>query len=309
MIKPVIYILILHFFFITLYVNAKKYDQIFISPHIDDAVFSCGGLISKFVNKKQNVLVVTFYNKQPDSTEIPKKYGSIIDYKIRMKNDSAALNFLQVDYNYLNLKERAFISPPLKKASDVFKSPLEGTKGYARMDSIAIILEEYIIHNPDARLYVPVGAGNQYDNTEIFLAAVQLVNISNFQYKIFFYEDAYVLLGNRIREKHFVINKVLYDSKTSPEKTSFFLRGKSKDISSSIQTESIRDDYKSLTLFIKWNLIKIELTQDDIDNKISAISKYNSEVDAYGGILKLEKAVKVYYKFWENNEPLWQIIK
>ena len=302
-------LLIAIFFLFLLKVNSKKYDHIIISPHIGDAVFSCGGLISKYVNLKQNVLVVTFYTQHPNIYDLTIKPEEISDYKIRLKEDSIALNFLGADYQYLDIEEKTFISPPVKKISDEFKSPDEGSKGYLRMDTTAYIIEELIIKNPDAKIYLPIGAGNQYDHTEIFLAGLQLIYISNFYYRIYFYEDSYVLLGNRIKNSHYVLNQKLYSRRFSPEKTSMYLRKMSRSIGSAIDPSNIRNDYNSITLHFRWKLNKDLLPLLSIDRKIEAMAKYGSQVEAFGGINRLRKAVYNHYRFWENYEPLWQIEK
>ena len=40
--------------------NPASYDAIYLSPHLDDAVLSCGGQIYRFTRSGQRVLVVTF---------------------------------------------------------------------------------------------------------------------------------------------------------------------------------------------------------------------------------------------------------
>jgi len=305
--RKTLFILLCFIFLLKVY--TQKYDHIIISPHIGDAVFSCGGLISKYVNFKQKVLVITFYTKHPDIFDISIKQDEIQDYKIRLKEDSIALNFLGAEYKYLDLEEKTFASPPVKKFSDEFKSPNEGSKGYLRMDTVAYIIEELIIKYPEAKFYLPIGAGNQYDHTEIFFAGLQLIYISNFHYQIYFYEDPYVLLGNRIKNKHYVLNNNLYSRRFSPEKTSMYLRKMSRSIGSAIDPSNIKNDYTSLMLHFKWKLTKNLLPLVCIDKKIEAISKYESQVEVFGGIQRLKKAVYNHYRFWENYEPLWQIIK
>ncbi|MFC2138213.1 PIG-L deacetylase family protein [Bacteroidota bacterium] len=304
-----ILLIIPFFLLILLNVNAQKYDHIIISPHIGDAVYSCGGLIAKYVNLKQKVLVITFYIQQPDVFDFSKKNENIVDYDIRLKEDSAALNFLGAEYEYLDLEEKTFISPPVKKNTNVFKSPVEGSKGYVRMDTIAYIIEELIIKYPEAKFYLPIGAGNHYDHMEIFLAGIQLIYISNFHYQIYFYEDAYVLLGNRIKKKHYVLNQKLYSKRYSPEKTSMKLRSMSRSIGSAINTTTIRNDYNSLMLNFSWKLNKDLIPLLSIDKKIEAMAKYESQVEEFGGINRLRRAVYNHYRFWENYEPLWQIKK
>ncbi|MHA1217998.1 MAG: hypothetical protein ACTSO5_04845 [Candidatus Heimdallarchaeaceae archaeon] len=49
-------------------------QHIFLSPHLDDAVASCGGTIAKLVYEREDVLVLTVYTRKPDLKSIPKKF-------------------------------------------------------------------------------------------------------------------------------------------------------------------------------------------------------------------------------------------
>ncbi|MHA1303522.1 MAG: PIG-L deacetylase family protein [Candidatus Heimdallarchaeaceae archaeon] len=52
-------------------------DHIFLSPHLDDAVASCGGLIAKLVEQGNKVIVATFFTKSPDLSKIPSKFHKL----------------------------------------------------------------------------------------------------------------------------------------------------------------------------------------------------------------------------------------
>lgn len=41
---------------------SKKYDLVFFSPHLDDIVFSCGGLVLKSIGQKKKVLIITVFS-------------------------------------------------------------------------------------------------------------------------------------------------------------------------------------------------------------------------------------------------------
>ncbi len=46
----------------------------FLSPHLDYAVASCGGLIAKLVYQRDEVSVISIYTKNPDLTMLSEKY-------------------------------------------------------------------------------------------------------------------------------------------------------------------------------------------------------------------------------------------
>ncbi|VPT50118.1 N-acetylglucosaminylphosphatidylinositol deacetylase superfamily [Streptococcus pneumoniae] len=48
--------------------NNTKY--IFLSPHLDDAIFSCGDYISKLTSEGEIVLVITIFSGYPLSQQL-----------------------------------------------------------------------------------------------------------------------------------------------------------------------------------------------------------------------------------------------
>jgi LmbE family N-acetylglucosaminyl deacetylase len=43
--------------------NLSSYDAVFFSPHLDDAVLSCGALLARLANKRKKTLVVTLFTR------------------------------------------------------------------------------------------------------------------------------------------------------------------------------------------------------------------------------------------------------
>ena len=41
----------------------NKYDYIYVSPHLDDAVFSASGSIIKNIQDKKSVLIITIFTE------------------------------------------------------------------------------------------------------------------------------------------------------------------------------------------------------------------------------------------------------
>ncbi len=285
-------------------IEAKQYDHIFVSPHLDDVVFSCGGLISKLIHENSSVLVITFYSKQPPNSELTKKQMKFSDYEIRLVEDSLALSYLKVDFQYLDLEERLYIAPPLKRILDVFKSPDEGVKGYFRQENISEICKEIVRDNPSSKIYFPIGAGNHYDHTEIFYSVLQELNALNTG-QIYFYEDAYVLFGNGIRKKHPVVGAILYSNRNAPNRSSLQYMIMGMVINSAIDISTIENDLKSMVQQYDWQYEKIKLTDKDIERKLVAMSEYRTQVNSFGGIARMKKAILKYYTFTALNEMIW----
>jgi LmbE family N-acetylglucosaminyl deacetylase len=79
----------------------ERYDAIYFSPHLDDAVYSCGGQIAQQRKAGERVLVVTLFG---DDTQAPRwgvahRFGG---FSARRAEDRAALARLDADYVWFN---------------------------------------------------------------------------------------------------------------------------------------------------------------------------------------------------------------
>lgn len=91
--------------------NNTKY--IFLSPHLDDAIFSCGDYISKLTSEGEIVLVITIFSGYPLSQQLQpsaKQFHKLCNlgkYPIeeRKKEDRLACERLQCDFRHLSYYE------------------------------------------------------------------------------------------------------------------------------------------------------------------------------------------------------------
>ncbi|MFQ6015365.1 MAG: PIG-L deacetylase family protein [Anaerolineae bacterium] len=90
--------------------EVAKYDHVYLSPHLDDAVLSCGGLIHQQVQTGQRVLVITLFAGVPDYTHLSPFASSLHaiwgqpadPISTRRAEDRAALEFLGCDHLHLD---------------------------------------------------------------------------------------------------------------------------------------------------------------------------------------------------------------
>src|ERR1700693_6175350 len=90
----------------------KSHRHIFLSPHLDDVVYSCGGTLSVQVSSGLRPLVITVFGGTPSAdqsltplaTQVIREMGydnAVRLAETRRKEDQAALDLLQVDYLWL----------------------------------------------------------------------------------------------------------------------------------------------------------------------------------------------------------------
>jgi LmbE family N-acetylglucosaminyl deacetylase len=183
----------------------RKHRHIFLSPHFDDVVYSCGGTLGVQVSCGLRPLVITVFAGIPSingplsplATRIHQSMGlatlgvrGVIE--TRRKEDASALDFLQVDYLWLDYADAIYRGNPphYTQSSQV----IGGNVHPGDSDIDQQLAQELIsLHErlPDAVWYAPLGIGRHVDHQIVASAVDRLVQRNA---KVNFYEDfPYVL--------------------------------------------------------------------------------------------------------------------
>lgn len=159
--------------------DKQHYVAVVISPHLDDAVFSCGGMIAKWTSTGR-VLVINVF------THFPAFSGKTVAAlsESRHQEELAAASLL--DYEILNLGEtdaflrRSEYRSPARLFGDPVPEDLAYLPELTRKLDIALSAISF-----DA-VYAPLGIGWHVDHTLCHLAARSWIERTT----VFFYEDA-----------------------------------------------------------------------------------------------------------------------
>lgn len=139
---------------------------IFISPHLDDAIFSCAGLIQDFVQKLHEVTIVTVFSQ--DANE-------------RIAEDLRATQTLGCHSQLLNFQD----APIRRGSSDVLFQNISSDT-----ETIEDLIEAFThLRNKSpaaTRFFAPLAVGWHVDHLITFEAAIKAFPNSNLE----FYEDA-----------------------------------------------------------------------------------------------------------------------
>src|SRR6266487_1729345 len=163
--------------------------HIFLSPHFDDAVYSCGGTLGVQVNCGLHPLVITvFAGTPPPGTElspfatlIHRRMGFSQDTGVetivatRRKEDARALNYLHADYLWLDYPDAIYRGIPAYYTgnSDLIS---EVDPGDIWIDK-QLAQDLVTLHQrlPDAVWYAPLGVGRHVDHQIVCSAADRLI--------------------------------------------------------------------------------------------------------------------------------------
>lgn len=180
----------------------KHYDHIYLSPHLDDAMFSCGSIISKQREQVESVLILTVFAGVPEkSLELSasiisfiKKsgYDSVTNFcKARCIEDKNACNFLNVEYKHLKFLDCIYRTGKsgtilYKNFSEIFSSnpasqDVTVKELYSSIQSILVNA---------SNVYCPLPINGHIDHVLTNNVGEMLVKKGC---DVFFYEDIYTL--------------------------------------------------------------------------------------------------------------------
>lgn len=183
-----------------------RHRHIFLSPHFDDVVYSCGGTLGVQVSCGLTPLVITIFGGIPDNDTVLSPFarqqhrqmgansnesvGAVVEH--RRQEDAAALDSLGVDYLWLDYPEAIYRGNPAYYTSEQQLIGGEVNPNDLWIDK-QLAQDLLALQNrlPDAAWYVPLGIGRHVDHQIVSSAADRLVQHGS---TVYLYEEfPYVL--------------------------------------------------------------------------------------------------------------------
>lgn len=188
---------------------------IYFSPHLDDAIFSCGGIIAQQVGEGKFVEVWSFFTADPPRSGLThfakilhKRWGkSGNPYQVRRKEDMDACALLTINcrhFGFLDCIYRRYPvnnTPVVKKTADLFKPVRE--KETELVEVITHTISQYL--RPEDVIILPLGVGSHIDHLLVKNLAGDLVNE-----KLYFPDYPYAAKVNSISDLNLPQDAVAY---------------------------------------------------------------------------------------------------
>jgi LmbE family N-acetylglucosaminyl deacetylase len=188
--------------------------HLYLSPHFDDVVYSCGGAIALRTQAGEGALVITVFAGQPDPelklSALARKLQRAMGFEqdtaallqVRRREDSQACGLVQADYLWLEYLDAIYRgSPPLYRWARSIGGSVHARDAWIEQDLFRRLLS---LHErfPALQWYAPLGIGRHVDHQVVAAVAARL---SRCGASVTFYEDfPYVLqpraLQRRLRE-------------------------------------------------------------------------------------------------------------
>jgi LmbE family N-acetylglucosaminyl deacetylase len=178
---------------------ADFYADVYLSPHLDDAVLSCGGAIHQQVMAGRRPLVVTLFAGRPPANVDLSDFAQSLHARwrdsadliaTRWTEDQAALTALGADYLRLNYPDCIYRGR--EQAGEWYYASEEAIFGRVHPAEqglpveLAATLSEFIPPGDGVTLYVPLTIGNHVDHQVAFATAL-ILKAQGWQVQ--FYED------------------------------------------------------------------------------------------------------------------------
>lgn len=182
----------------------RHHRHIFLSPHFDDAVYSCGGTLGVQVSAGLRPLVITVFGGAPTTpielspfaAETHRKMGFRQDVQAaiatRRREDAAALDYLRADYLWLDYPDAIYRGNPAYYPNEVVGVDVHpGDLWIDReLAQNLVTLNERL---PDTVWYAPLAIGPHIDHLIVCSAADRLIQLGA---NVKFYEDFPYVLDN-----------------------------------------------------------------------------------------------------------------
>ncbi len=156
-------------------VGTLRYVHVYLSPHLDDAVLSCGGRIWEQVQAKESVLVITIFAGAPQRGAALSPFARVLHARWgqaseaveqRREEDRAALAVLGAEVVHWPYKDCIYRRTSEGDFLYDSEEALWGGVHPAEEDLLGELVDRLteLPLTPDGALYVPLGVGGHVDH-------------------------------------------------------------------------------------------------------------------------------------------------
>ncbi len=180
-------------------------EHVFLSPHLDDVVLSCGGTIHELVRRNETVKVITVFAGLPDLNQpissfakfqhdtwekygVRTKYPNYKPYDMRRAEDTEALRYFGIEPIWFDFLECIYRGD----SDQWYYNSQEAIFGNIHADekriveSIVNAIKQNVAINSETIIYSPIGIGHHIDHQLVLLSALGLIEDVKI---VYFYQD------------------------------------------------------------------------------------------------------------------------
>jgi len=169
---------------------------IFLSPHFDDVVLSCGGTLAQLA-RRADVIMVTVFTADPENNmrlsrvakELYRKWGGHSKpNSLRSQEDKSVAERLGIKYRWLGFLETIYRYPYLVHSNEIFLANFDPTSDPC-YETIRDTFLQLINEHPGAIIFVPLGLGYHRDHLLVHKAIEDVKQMTSAASEYYYYED------------------------------------------------------------------------------------------------------------------------
>ncbi len=174
------------------------YDALYLSPHFDDAVLSCGGQIAGQTTRGERVLIITVAAGEPQT----ENYSFFAEYQhhvwdlsaaevvaARRAEDARAVAHVGAELQTWSLPDAIYrLDPESGEPLYTSNETLFGPLSRAEAPLVAALARQIAAAPPARRVYAPLAIGNHVDH-QLVRAAAEQAFAERPRAALFYYED------------------------------------------------------------------------------------------------------------------------
>jgi LmbE family N-acetylglucosaminyl deacetylase len=204
--------------------NASHITSLFISPHLDDVILSCGGTLAHLVQHRAKVILVTVFTGDPSpevvlsplAQQLHKRWeDELHPYQTRREEDRAVTQSLNIDYRWLDFREVIYREARLETVAELFSAEYDRTTDPC-FTPLYQTFQRLFREHPGALIFAPLGIGRHRDHLLVHQAVDMAREVIPEAGKVYYYEDyPYVtqrgLLQARLSQLSWKAKPLLFD--------------------------------------------------------------------------------------------------
>jgi len=177
--------------------RAIQTTSIFISPHLDDAVLSCGGTLAQLAQLRAEVLLVTVFtaDQREDAplSRLAQQFhtewgGDGKPYRMRRQEDRTVAEHLGFKYKWLDFLPASYRYREILHFDEFYSTGFDPETD-ASFEQVRDALSRVIAEHPDAIVFAPLGLGYHRDHLLVYQALEEVKSKKPTVGKYYYYED------------------------------------------------------------------------------------------------------------------------
>ena len=275
-------------------------DTVVISPHLDDAVLSLGGLIGREVAAGRSVEVWSCFTEGPPLAEIPEHQRVFGDYSIRRAEDERALAVLGAGRRWLDSAGADLAQAAAREDAACLSHA--GARGRVRSAVRDPDRARAGVRDGGADLRAARGRPSHRSRRGRARGAAARCSARGASARVQFYEDPYAL-GGACRRAHFVTRRHGWRLFGAPAWASPRVAALLRVVALSARGPGI-EDYLPEAARLPWRCTPAALAGGDERRKLDAVLEYRSQVEAFGGAARVRAFMQRGHRSL-GGEPIW----